>query len=68
MWVQRWNTQGFAAGTGFTSKRQWIETAAVLKQEGGKWIATAIVPPGTTACFMNVSSGKLVATSDYLQL
>ena len=54
-------------GTGLTSKRQWIETAAVLKQENGKWIATAPVPPGTTACFMNVSSGKLVATSDYLE-
>ena len=54
-------------GTGDTSKRQWIETAAVLKQENGKWIATAPVPQGTTACFMNVSSGKLVATSDYLQ-
>ena len=55
-------------GTGDTSKRQWIETAAVLKQENGKWIASAPVPAGTTACFMNVSSGKLVATSDYLQL
>ena len=54
-------------GTGDTSKRQWIETAAVLKQENGKWIATATVPPGTTACFMNVSSSKLVATSDYLE-
>ena len=54
-------------GTGDTSKRQWIETAAVLKQENGKWIASAPVPAGTTACFMNVSSGKLVATSDYLQ-
>lgn len=54
-------------GTGDTSERQWIETAAVLKQENGKWIATATVPPGTTACFMNVSSSKLVATSDYLE-
>ena len=56
------------SGNGITSKREWIETAAVLKQEGGKWIASAPVPAGTTACFMNVSSGKLVATSDYLQL
>ena len=54
-------------GTGHTSKRTWIETAAVLKQENGKWIASAPVPAGTTACFMNVTSGKLVATSDYLQ-
>jgi len=54
-------------GIGHTSKRTWIETAAVLKQENGKWIATAPVPAGTTACFMNVSSGQLVATSDYLQ-
>jgi hypothetical protein len=54
-------------GTGDTSKREWIETAAVLKQEGGKWIATAPVPEDTTACFMNVSNEKLVATSDYLQ-
>ena len=54
-------------GTGHTSKRTWIETAAVLKQENGKWIASAPVPAGTTACFMNVTSGQLVATSDYLQ-
>jgi dienelactone hydrolase len=54
-------------GTGHTSKRTWIETAAVLKQENGKWIASAPVPAGTTACFMNVSSGQLVATSDYLE-
>jgi hypothetical protein len=54
-------------GTGDTSKRQWIEAAATLKQEGEKWIATAPVPQGTTACFINVTSGKLVATSDYLQ-
>ena len=54
-------------GTGFTANREWIETPAVLTQENGKWIATAPVPPGTTACFINVSSGKLVATSDYLQ-
>jgi hypothetical protein len=54
-------------GTGLTSKRQWIETAAALTQENGKWIVTAPVPQGTTACFMNVSSGMLVATSDYLE-
>ena len=54
-------------GTGDTSKRTWLETAAAIKQENGKWLATASVPQGTTACFMNVSSGKLVATSDYLE-
>ena len=54
-------------GTGLTSKRKWNKAAATLKQEGGKWIATAPVPPGTTGCFMNVSSRKLVATSDYLE-
>lgn len=53
--------------TGFTAERQWIETPAALKQEGGKWIATAAVPPRTTACFMNVASGDWVATSDYLE-
>lgn len=54
-------------GTDDTSKRQWIETASVLIQENGKWIAAVPVPQGTTACFLNVSSGKLVATSDYLE-
>lgn len=39
----------------------------MIANEGRKWIATAAVPQETTACFMNVSRGKLVATSDYLQ-
>jgi len=40
---------------------------SLSKQEGAKWIATASVPKGPPACFINVSSDKPVATSDYLQ-
>lgn len=55
-------------GIGDTAKRQWIETHASLESKGGHWIANAQIPPGTTACFINVKSGPLVATSRYIEI
>lgn len=53
------------ADSGITGSRNWIESAAILKKTGDRWDADAAVPAGTTACFINVKSGQLIATSDY---
>ena len=55
-------------GTGHTGTRTWVETPATLKADGDKWNAEADVPAGTTACFLNVKTGPLTATSDYFEI
>jgi dienelactone hydrolase len=54
--------------TGHTGTRTWVETPATLTQEDGLWVAEAEVPAGTTACFLNVKTGPLTATSDYFEI
>lgn len=54
--------------TGHTGARQWISTPARLTQKEGLWVADATVPKGTTACFLNVQTGPLTASSDYFQV
>ena len=54
-------------GTGHTGGRAWVETPATLAQEGGVWVATATVPEGSTAWFINVKNGPLTTSSDYLE-
>lgn len=54
--------------TGHTGSRKWIETPASLNKVGDRWLAEAAVPEGTTACFLNVKSGPLTATSDYHEI
>jgi len=56
------------SGTGHTGTRTWVETPATLKADGDKWNAEADVPAGTTACFLNVKTGSLTATSDYFEI
>jgi hypothetical protein len=51
--------------SGFTGNRKWTESAAALEQRGDGWFVTASFPAGTTAWFVNVDSGDLVASSDY---
>ena len=52
-------------GIGVTGDRKWIESPAVLEQSGNVWRCAAPLPEGTTAWFINVRSGKLIASSDY---
>lgn len=51
--------------TGVTGSRKWTETPAVLKREGEFWSASAALPSGTTAWFINVRSGGLTVSSEF---
>jgi len=53
------------ADIGFTGNRKWTESAATLEQRGDQWVVTAPLPASTTAWFVNVRAGDLVASSDY---
>ena len=50
---------------GFTGTRRWLETTAALSQADGQWHASALLPAGTTAWFMNLISGNLTVSSEY---
>ncbi|WP_222847042.1 alpha/beta hydrolase family protein [Pontiella desulfatans] len=50
---------------GVTGSRNWVESPATLKQSGNSWMASAPLPSGTTAWFINVKSGPLTASSDF---
>lgn len=53
------------ADGGFTGNRTWTESPASLEQRGDGWLVTAPLPAGTTAWFVNIHTGDLVASSDY---
>ena len=53
---------------GVSGERTWVETPATVARNGVAWIATATLPTGSTAWFMNVKSGDLIASSDYQQV
>jgi len=50
-----------------SSARHWLESPAQLLNDGSMWTASAALPAGTTAWFINVNSGELIASSDYQQ-
>jgi dienelactone hydrolase len=54
--------------SGITGSRKWIESAATLKKTGDRWLVDAALPARTTACFINVKSGPLIATSEYHEI
>lgn len=51
--------------TGFTGARNWIESPAELSRDENQYSAVAKLPAGTTAWFVNMKSGELVASSEY---
>lgn len=50
---------------GVSGERTWVETPAPVVRNGLAWTVTAPLPSGSTAWFINVKSGDLVASSDY---
>jgi dienelactone hydrolase len=53
------------ADGGFTGNRTWTVSPAELEHRGDRWLVTASLPAATTAWFVNVHRGDLVASSDY---
>jgi dienelactone hydrolase len=53
--------------TGITSGRKWTQSPAKIEKTGRGCLATAQLPAGTTAWFINAHSGELMVSSDYQQ-
>ncbi|MCA9120078.1 MAG: acetylxylan esterase [Planctomycetales bacterium] len=53
--------------TGHTGLRSWTETPAEFKQNQTRVIVNLSLPPDTTAWFISLYSGDLVASSDFQQ-
>lgn len=54
---------------GFTGARKWVESRAVaVSDESGGTTASAPLPPGTTAWYVNAYAGQLTLTSDYQEI
>jgi len=50
---------------GFTGTRKWVETPAMAASGGGGTTASAPLPPGTTAWYVNAYAGDLTLSSDF---
>jgi dienelactone hydrolase len=53
---------------GFTGTRKWVETPAAAASGGGGTTASAPLPTGTTAWYINAYADKLTLTSDYQEI
>jgi cephalosporin-C deacetylase-like acetyl esterase len=53
---------------GFTGTRKWVETPAMAASGGGGTTASAPLPPGTTAWYVNAYADQLTLTSDYQEV
>ena len=53
---------------GFTGTRKWVQSPAVAVSGGGGTTASAPLPPGTTAWYVNAYAGQLTLTSDYQEV
>lgn len=56
------------ADRGFTGNRTWTEKPATLARDGAAWRATATLPPGATAWFINVRASGLTVSSDFQEV
>ncbi len=58
----------WTSDTGFTGSREWTQAPASLSREADGWLVEAGLPPAATAWFVNVRSGDLTASSDYMEV
>jgi len=56
------------ADTGITGERNWVEFAARVSKNDKVWVVTAELPAATTAWFVNVVSGDLTVSSDFVEV
>lgn len=53
---------------GFTGTRKWVESPAMAASGGGGTTASAPLPAGTTAWYLNAYADQLTLTSDYQEV
>lgn len=54
--------------SGITGLRNWTEAPASLVNNNGVWTATAPLPLETTAWFLNLKTGDLIASTDFQRI
>ena len=54
--------------SGITGLRNWTEAPASLVNNKGVWTATAPLAPQTTAWFLNLKTGDLIASTDFQEV
>ena len=54
--------------SGITGLRNWTEAPASLVNNNGVWTATAPLPLATTAWFLNLKTGDLIASTDFQRI
>jgi len=57
----------FTTDTGFTGNCRWMTAPAQFKQKRNHVSVEAVLPPGTTAWFVNLHCGDLIASSDFFE-
>jgi hypothetical protein len=54
--------------TGYTGTRNWAQSPAEVKHVGGQVTASATLPSDVRAYFINVTSGALTASSEFVEI
>lgn len=54
--------------TGYMGNRKWVESSADLVKRDDQWVANAKLPDATTACYVNVNSDDLIASSELFEI
>ena len=57
----------FPNGYGFHRHCRWMTAPAQFKQKRNHVSVEAVLPPGTTAWFVNLHCGDLIASSDFFE-
>lgn len=57
----------YTTDRGITGSRSWNETPCQFELLNGQVTVDVKIPPGTTAWFVNLHSGDLIASSDYME-
>lgn len=60
-------TLWWTSDEGATGKRTWNKKLAMLGEQEGSWLAQAWVPEQATGYFINVESGDLIASSNFME-
>jgi dienelactone hydrolase len=57
----------YSTDTGVSGSKKWQEMPAKLLKENKSWVVTTTLPTDTKAWFVNIKSGVLTLSSDYME-